>query len=208
MSTLGKGRSLVSYATASPAHAADLLWWPAERWSSPLRARRPWWPRSAVRHVQGLVRPGSRILEFGGGGSTLWFLDLGASVTVVEHDEKWAAVLQARVGPNATVILRAPEMAGSVRGSGGGGFFDGYVAVASELEDESFDGVVVDGRARVACMLAALPKLRPGGFLVFDDTHRDRYRAALSDVADWDMRRFEGLKGKATLFETSVLRKP
>ena len=42
-----------------------------------------------------------------------------------------------------------------------------------------FDLVVVDGRARVACLQHAAKRLAPGGIVLFDDTQRPRYRAGL-----------------------------
>ena len=38
-----------------------------------------------------------------------------------------------------------------------------------------FDVICVDGRARVACALASLEHLAPGGVLVWDDSQRPRY---------------------------------
>ena len=41
--------------------------------------------------------------------------------------------------------------------------------------DASLDLVVVDGRARVECARRAMPKVKPGGLLLLDDTSRERY---------------------------------
>ena len=40
--------------------------------------------------------------------------------------------------------------------------------------------VVVDGRQRAACLEQALPKLRPGGLILFDNSGRRRYRQAIA----------------------------
>ena len=46
--------------------------------------------------------------------------------------------------------------------------------------DGTFDLVVVDGRARNACFHRAVPRLAPGGVLVFDNVDRQRYRDAIA----------------------------
>jgi hypothetical protein len=147
-------------------------------------------------------------LECGGGGSTLWLVDHGLKVTVIEHDPLWAQELSLVAGPPAQVLLREPAECGSITSEGVAGFLDQYVGAVSEFPEESFDGVIIDGRARVASLLAAIPKLRPGGFLVFDDTDRPRYAEAVERLTTWQSRCFQGLKGTATIYETTVYRKP
>ena len=44
-----------------------------------------------------------------------------------------------------------------------------------------FDIIVVDGRARVACCMASLPHLAPGGLIVLDDAQRPRYREGIEN---------------------------
>ena len=41
----------------------------------------------------------------------------------------------------------------------------------SELADASVDFVVIDGHYRQACVLAALPKIKPGGRLLIDNSN-------------------------------------
>jgi hypothetical protein len=47
-----------------------------------------------------------------------------------------------------------------------------YVGIIEQQPDASLDFVLVDGKKRDACALAAVSKLRPGGVLVLDDVHR------------------------------------
>ena len=47
-----------------------------------------------------------------------------------------------------------------------------------ELVKRYEDVIAVDGRDRVNCVKHAMPKLKPGGVLVLDDSHRPRYREA------------------------------
>ncbi len=43
-----------------------------------------------------------------------------------------------------------------------------------------FDLIVIDGRAREACLTAAIPHLADGGLIVYDNTHRKRYKRAIA----------------------------
>jgi hypothetical protein len=60
-----------------------------------------------------------------------------------------------------------------------------FTSYARAIRDERdpFDLVIVDGRARVACLAHALDRVRPGGLVLFDDAQRAEYRAALDAVA-------------------------
>jgi predicted O-methyltransferase YrrM len=69
--------------------------------------------------------------------------------------------------------------------------FSRYVAEIDDHEG-SFDLVVIDGRAREACLARALPRLAGGGLIVFDNTRRRRYRHAIA-AAPVVESRFAGL---------------
>ncbi len=56
--------------------------------------------------------------------------------------------------------------------------FSAYVGAIDEVGGE-FDLIVIDGRAREACLVAALPHVAAGGLIVFDNTHRKRYQEAI-----------------------------
>ena len=61
--------------------------------------------------------------------------------------------------------------------------FTDYVQAADDLAG-SFDLVVVDGRAREACLTRAADRLAPDGLVVVDNVDRARYRSAIAELAD------------------------
>jgi predicted O-methyltransferase YrrM len=85
--------------------------------------------------------------------------------------------------------------------------FGDYVATIDDVGG-TFDLIVVDGRARPACLAAAVGHLAPDGVLVFDNAAREHYAAELARCGlDVDLR-----KGRAPSLPwretTALLRHP
>ncbi|MBI5154300.1 hypothetical protein HZA57_03600, partial [Candidatus Poribacteria bacterium] len=57
----------------------------------------------------------------------------------------------------------------------------------------AFDLVIVDGRVRAACARLALPKVREGGWLLLDDSEREKYRDISRDLHSFTRLDFRGL---------------
>jgi len=195
------------WVVANPLRVTDVVSWIRHRKESPWERREPWWPHDAVHFVRDRLPVGADVFEFGGGGSTAWLTDLGANVICVEHEPEWAQKI-ATGAPGADVRLVEPSTVGQFE-SANGGFFDEYLSSIHEIGDKSLDLVVVDGRCRVPCALAAIPKIRDGGLLLLDDSDRDRYRVLHEQLADWPVQHLRGLKPSGvSICQTSVWTKP
>ena len=170
----------------------------ATRGRGTMRLELPWLPFRLIDELAARVDGTSRVFEYGGGGSTLWFLERGATVVTVEHHPGWAAELRRRVTSDRwTLAERSADDE-----------FAAYVAAIEEHPDDSFDVVVVDGRERARCLTAAMPKVRPGGLLIVDDADRERYQAAI-DATGWPRRDVVGFApAKPSLAYTAVLSRP
>jgi hypothetical protein len=200
---------VVRYLARHPQEISRLPQWLPQRSLSPMALRTPWWPYDAATWVATQLPPHARVFEYGGGGSTLWLQDQGATVTVAEHDEQWHQRLSEAVLPGTEILLRRTEPIGQVTSAVEPGFFDGYVAAIDEEAADSFALVIVDGRARTECVRHAMPKVKPGGLLLLDDTDRVRYQPAIALLAGWERHVFEGLKpGEPSPAQTSVWRRP
>ena len=147
----------------------------------------PWWTLAAG-HKVGLFldkNPNARVIEWGSGASTLWLAKRSGSVISIESDPEWAARVIDAVPENVTIIQPQipPESPKTTIGSKRWGYrgldFEHYVGAIDTLEGD-FDVVVIDGRSREACLNKALERLAPGGIILFDNTNRRRYRAALA----------------------------
>jgi hypothetical protein len=168
----------------------------------------PWLAPGAIAFCEKYLTQDMRGLEWGSGRSTVWFGRRLGSLTSVEHDPAWFEIVTAEVHKEElrTVDVRIvpldpdpvkPPVAHVGWGSS-------YVRVADEFADGSLDFVVVDGAYRMACILAAIPKLRPGGLLLVDDT---RSVPSLRDwpvPTDWPV----AYQSKTLVTQTTIWRKP
>jgi predicted O-methyltransferase YrrM len=104
----------------------------------------------------------------------------------VEHHRPFAEHLASRLTDYANVKLAivepvksdAPRVPSAKEGHQGLDFSN-YVASIEQVGG-TFSLIVIDGRAREACLAAAIPHLDPGGMIVFDNTRRRRYQAAIA----------------------------
>lgn len=146
----------------------------------------PWWTFEAADAVAAFLRdrPGARVFEWGSGASTVWLGARSGEVTSVEHDAEWASRMRAVLPSNASLVVHepTPAAAGAVTSSKAGlegldfaAYVDAIDAVGGDL-----DLIVIDGRAREACLDRAVGRLAPGGLVVLDNVERARYRGALA----------------------------
>ncbi len=146
----------------------------------------PWWTLPARKEVDRFLasRPGASVFEWGSGASTIWLSKRAGTVVSVEHDREWFELMKGRTPSNVTLRFQdAPPADGrpgalrSTRGKWRGFDFADYVNALPQ--GQLFDLIVVDGRCRIACFELAQQQLRPGGMILFDNTGRKEYRAAV-----------------------------
>lgn len=149
----------------------------------------PWWTYRAIEAVEEWLsaRPGPvRVFEYGSGASTVWLARRAGEVHSVEHHRAFADLMHAELvrHPNASVSVIEPvpsprPVVPSAKEGHEGLDFAEYVAAIDEVPG-SFDLVVIDGRAREACLAAAARRLAHDGLILFDNSRRRRYRAAIT----------------------------
>lgn len=120
---------------------------------------RPWIPPSATRMIQRHLTLGSRVLEIGAGMSTLWLAKRCRSLLSIEADRKWFEQLGVMLAGRG---LRHVDLQFRWQADDMSDF--------SSVPDGSLDLCFVDGGPRLECIVAALPKLKPDGWLYVDNT--------------------------------------
>jgi hypothetical protein len=148
----------------------------------------PWWTFDAIKFTDDFLasRGGARVFEYGAGASTVWLARRAASVTSVEHDLHFANSMGPTFGRHSNISLHviqpgAPSDSGKARSNRKGyenAGFDDYVSAIGKVPG-SFDLIVIDGRARVACLEKAIERLAPDGIILFDNSDRAEYREAI-----------------------------
>lgn len=117
-----------------------------------------------------------RIVEFGAGASTLWFLKQPNVIELIsiEHDTDWINKiirLQSEIKTQTAFTLIPHKLP--------------YYSFCENLKDNSFDLILVDGRNRNGCIQHAHSKLKKGGTLILDNSERDYYSKGISLFSDW-----------------------
>ncbi len=142
----------------TPGYVAARLRVLAYQWRFP---DAPWLTRDAIEFLSSWLRPEHNGLEWGSGRSTMWFARRVARLVSVEHDENYYQEISSRLMQSALSNVDYRHCKDEST----------YLAVAEALPPGNLDFVLVDGIARDRCALAALPRLKPGGLLVLDNSN-------------------------------------
>jgi predicted O-methyltransferase YrrM len=175
-------------------------WWRARRGKTP---ERPWIVPSSIGWLRRRIRSDWAILELGSGRSTVWFARRAGRVLSFEENEYWYPRTRARLEElglsNVDLRLRDVEE---------------FPREVEGVPEGSFDLVVVDFLeaptvTRIDCLRPAMKRVRPGGYLLLDDSDRPGYAPAFELLADWRFRRFTGVKDEwPEACETGIFRRP
>ena len=138
--------------------------------------------RDSVKLLCSLLKPSQDVLEWGSGGSTLFYSKFVKSWNTIEHDLAWAKQVSKKKIPNV-VYHSVPvtwDTVGRWPDDGDYETFKDYVEFPKSL-NRQFDVVLVDGRARVACAYSVIRNnlLKPNGVVIIHDWERKYYKEVL-----------------------------
>lgn len=173
----------------------------------------PWWTYNAIDEVEQFLadRENARVLEYGSGASTVWLSKRVSSVISIEHHKHWYSIIteKTRNMANVTVVLKeAPPLQKGMKAlSQKSGFsevdFTDYVNAVNE-NPGPYDMIVIDGRARVACLQVAIQHLAKNGMIVFDNSKRYRYKKAIHSCGG-RTHKYYGLTPSLPYFDETTL---
>ncbi|MCB0378617.1 MAG: class I SAM-dependent methyltransferase [Bdellovibrionales bacterium] len=136
----------------------------------------PWLSQGSIAFLKEHLQADMKVFEWGSGRSTLWFAQRVGHVVSVEYSQEWAKIVgkmledkQVRKVDLFYIPLEHPKSAPTPR------IYDPipkYVAKIFDYEKESFDLVVVDGHYRLTCVEQALDWIKPGGYMLIDNSNR------------------------------------
>ncbi len=204
------------------------LWWKSLAPSSnSLTDASPWISYTAIRSLNQYLTKKMRVFEFGSGGSTLFFAKRVEKVVSVEHHRLWfekvSSYLKEMNLTNIDYKLIEPEIDTEFHKKNiadpkhyisddkdsFGKNYEKYVKSIDQFPDAYFDLVSVDGRARPSCCMHALPKIKIGGFLVYDNVETTYYEdsIALLKPNEWSIVMYYGLFPYITHFSMTLIAK-
>ncbi|MFA5732641.1 MAG: hypothetical protein WC934_11635 [Acidithiobacillus sp.] len=161
----------------------------------------------AVRMLYKIVTKESVVFEYGAGASTIFFARNAKLIYSVENIKEWYDKVKEELEyfglTNCKIthceqeqILEGEEDKYkdylSTTRIHKNCHFKKYASKIDRFPDNYFDIILVDGRSRVACFLHAMSKVKPGGYIVLDDSHRNKYSKAVEAVSTWKAVEFEG----------------
>lgn len=171
----------------------------------------PWITFRAKEWLDEFLKVERRVFEYGSGGSTVYFARHTRQLISVEYDEQWHVMVAEELAKNnltdhCEYRLVKPREVGddepspqkeihyrSYRKMFQGLDFEAYARAIDEYPNASFDLVVVDARARNACVQHAIPKVKPGGYLMLDNADRPAYKPAIRMLSPYRLLNFYGL---------------
>lgn len=193
------------HSVRGPMGASGWLRYPAARWRgrtgrTPVR---PWIVPASIGWLRRRMRSDWSVLELGSGRSTVWYARRAGRVLSLEDNEYWYPQTKERLDEagleNVKLRLRPVEE---------------FPQEVAGLQDDAFDLVVVDFLeaptvTRIDALKPAMKKVRPGGFLLLDDSDRPGYAEAFELLAGWRLRQFTGVKDEwPEACETAIFRRP
>jgi hypothetical protein len=113
----------------------------------------PWYTYPAIDFLKTKSFAGRRVLEFGAGQSTLWWVAQGAVVTSLEVKKEWWAYVTSRVADQATVLLASSP-----------------TDIPASVFEHTYDVIVIDGLRREVAAKASIDLVAPAGAVVFDNS--------------------------------------
>lgn len=160
----------------------------------------PWTSPASIVFFDKALTKNMTGFEYGSGRSTKFFASRLKNLISLEHDHAWYERVKYDLAldkinnveyhlvekKESTAEIEEIVSLGST--SVTHNFLESYYPYSgfiSKFPDQHFDFILVDGRARVDCILRSINKLKPGGILVLDNSERERYSKAFSLLKAW-----------------------
>jgi hypothetical protein len=129
----------------------------------------PWITYPAIEFLKQLDLSDKTVFEYGCGGSTVFWSRAAKRVDSVEHDNQFYREVRPMLPPNCDLSLETvPER---------------YIHTAARRAP--YDIIVIDGRWRTRCSEVAPKHLKPGGFVILDNS--DWFGEASQNLRDADL---------------------
>ena len=131
----------------------------------------PWYTYPTIDFLTPRDFTGKKVLEFGGGQSTLWWSARAEQVLTIDPDAGWAEYVRKNVGANVTVhhvpVDRETRTVEPIR------------ELIRDSGISAFDVIVIDGHLREELVAVAFDHLAPNGAVMMDNAEGYRFAELL-----------------------------
>ena len=142
----------------------------------------------SLEYLSSLLKPNWNLLETGSGNSTIWFSRRVKKVVSFEHSKEWYIEEKKMIDDNKikNIDLRLEP--------------DYPIKGISGFKNGEFDFISIDGRGRVKSVETILPYLKSGGYLLLDDSQREKYQSIIILLNDWENKTLGRRRKQATIW--------
>jgi len=165
------------------------------RLGTPMDLEVPFFSYAAIDYLRSVLTTDMTVVEYGGGGSTLFFARRVRRVITIEHDDNWVADISRRL---ESAQLRNVELIHATADFSSPTAFGTSAFALAVPSDTQADVVAVDSYDyfqghpfRPILFERAKSIVKPGGFVILDDSHR--YTRLRHDSGARDVRIFAGV---------------
>ena len=123
----------------------------------------PFLNRHTIAYIETLINKSTRVLEFGAGGSTIWFAQRVKKIVSFENSEKWFYKISDRL---KDLGLDNADL-----------FFDPLYWRPGLIVGE-FDLIFIDGKKRLPCAKNSIGNLAEKGIVILDNSEYKKSRPA------------------------------
>jgi hypothetical protein len=150
--------------------------------------QQPWFTIEAIEFLEKNLGKNQVGFEFGSGSSTFWFSKLTDRIYSVESDRSWYNLVTSKIDEFflKNIELECVECDMLPIWDGDTEKEESHYEYAGKIleYDFDFDYVSVDGVARSLCIINAIKKIKPGGFLIIDNAERPAYHDSFSSIKE------------------------
>ena len=151
---------------------------------NPCKAGFPWINYAVIQFLHHFLKKDMKVLEFGSGGSSIFFLKRKVHLISIEHEEVWLTEVQKRIPKNRRKVWES-HLISSKNGTNGIPSSIDYLSPIRKIADTSIDLLLVDGRHRVDCIRRSISKIKPNGYIILDNSDRPEYSETFELLREW-----------------------
>ncbi len=163
----------------------------------------------AINFLDSVLSPNAKVLEFGGGNSSLWFLSKQCHLTSIEHSKPWIDEIKRHITINQNQFDQETLKQFNFLQMEGQETLDYVKAQSNELYDVILVDSTVASNNRYHCIKAAIQKLKTGGWMILDNSdHPNNWPAQEFMNAQFERVRYTGFAPMGlTISQTSFWQK-